>query len=104
MNITVSDSEIKKVKSLEPAEQEVIQVLSSYEGKVRDAAKDYSPALIANIVYELAKEYNQFYQSIPIFNETDQSKLQFRIALSSAVADTIRKGMGLLGIKVPERM
>src|SRR5690606_39411331 len=42
MNITVSDSEIKKVKSLEPAEQEVIQVLSSYEGKVRDAAKDYS--------------------------------------------------------------
>jgi arginyl-tRNA synthetase len=52
----------------------------------------------------LAKEYNQFYQSIPIFNEEDPAKLKLRIALSQSVADTIKKGMSLLGIRVPEKM
>jgi arginyl-tRNA synthetase len=52
----------------------------------------------------LAKEYNQFYQNIPIFNEADAGKLKGRIALSAAVAETIGKAMRLLGIEVPERM
>jgi len=55
-------------------------------------------------VYDLAKEYNQFYQSIPIFSEADPAKLRFRIAFSKAVADVLKKGMKLLGIEVPERM
>ena len=92
------------LNTLEPSEREVVHVLSMYESKVKEAAKDYSPALIANYVYELAKEYNQFYQSIPIFNESDPVRLKFRIALSNAVADVIKKSMGLLGIQVPERM
>lgn len=104
MNIAIADGDLKKVSALEPAEREVIQVLSRYESKLSEAAKEYSPAVIANYVYELAREYNQFYQSIPIFNETDPAKLKLRIALSKGVADTIRKGMGLLGITVPERM
>ena len=104
MKISISSNDLKNVASLEPAEREVVQVLNTYESKVREAAKDYSPALIANYVYELAKEYNQFYQSIPIFNESDPSKLKLRIALSQSVADTIKKGMGLLGIQVPEKM
>lgn len=104
MNITIREQDMKSITLLEPAEREVLQVLSRYETKVKEAAKDYSPAVIANYVYELAKEYNQFYQTIPIFNEQDASKLQFRIALSKAVADTIKKAMGLLGIRVPERM
>lgn len=104
MNIVVTDDELKKVSTLEPAEREVVQVLSRYESKLKEAAKDYSPAVIANYVYELAREYNQFYQSIPIFNESDPAKLKLRIALSKGAADTIRKGMGLLGITVPERM
>ncbi len=104
MNILISSDDLKKVTGLEPSEREAIQVLNAYETKVREAAKDYSPALIANYVYELAKEYNQFYQSIPIFNETDPAKLKLRIALSHSVADTIKKGMALLGIEVPERM
>ncbi len=90
--------------ALEPAEREVIQVLNAYEGKVMEAGKTYSPAIIANYVYELAKEYNQFYQSIPIFAEEDKGRLMLRIALSDAVGRTIAKGMALLGIKVPERM
>lgn len=92
------------VKSLEPAEKEVIKSLSIFENKLREAARDYSPAVIANYAYEVAKVYNQFYQSIPIFNEADQGKLKLRIALSKSVADVIKQSMALLGIRVPEKM
>jgi len=104
MNISVTADDLNAVTTLEPAEREALQVLSAFESKVREAAKDYSPAVIANYAYELGKEYNQFYQSIPIFNETDQSKLKFRIAFSTAIADAIKRSMALLGIDVPERM
>jgi arginyl-tRNA synthetase len=104
MGINLKDVEFERVSNLETAEREVLQVLCTYENKLREAAREYSPALIANYVYELAKEYNQFYQSIPIFNEADQDKLKFRIALSSAVAAVIKKAMTLLGIEVPEKM
>jgi arginyl-tRNA synthetase len=90
--------------SLEPAEREVIFIINSYKTKLEEAAREYSPSMVANVAYDLAKQYNQFYQSIPIFNETDQSKLKFRIALSRVVGDVLKKAMGLLGINVPERM
>ncbi|MEX1238687.1 MAG: arginine--tRNA ligase, partial [Cyclobacteriaceae bacterium] len=70
MNIPSNVTSTKRVHALEPAEREVIHVLNNFENRVREAAREYSPAVIANYVYELAKEYNQFYQSIPIFNET----------------------------------
>ncbi len=96
--------DVLNIASLEPAERQVIFLISSYMNKISDAAREYSPAIIANFSYDLAKEYNQFYQSIPIFNEGDQGKLKFRIAFSEVVADVLRKSMGLLGIQVPERM
>jgi arginyl-tRNA synthetase len=92
------------VKSLEPAEREVIFKINQYTNKLQEAAREYSPALVANYAYELAKEYNQFYQAIPIFNESDPAKLKFRIAFSQITANTIEKAMALLGIRVPERM
>ncbi|HEY3402203.1 MAG TPA: arginine--tRNA ligase [Ohtaekwangia sp.] len=104
MNLNVTVDDLRAVTVLEPAEREALQVLSAFEGKVKEAAKDYSPAVIANYAYELAKEYNQFYQSIPIFNESDPAKLKFRIAFSKSIADAIKRSMGLLGIEVPERM
>ena len=104
IGIQVNAEDLNKINSLEPAEREIVQVLNVYENKVREAAKEYSPAIIANYVYELAKEYNQFYQTIPIFSEADQARLKFRVALSHAVADVIKKAMHLLGIQVPERM
>ena len=104
LNIIANASELKQVSSLEPAEREVLFLLSNYSNKLREAAREYSPAVIANFAYDLAKEYNQFYQSIPIFNETDSSKLKFRVAFSQAVADLLKKSMSLLGITVPERM
>lgn len=101
MNITPA---VADVKSLEPAEREVIFKINQYTNKLQEAAREYSPALIANYAYELAKEYNQFYQAIPIFNESDPAKLKFRIAFSQVTASTIANAMALLGIRVPERM
>jgi arginyl-tRNA synthetase len=104
MNITISEAELKSVASLEPTERDALHLLSLFENKLKEAAKEYSPAVIANYAYDLAKQYNQFYQNIPIFNETDQTKLKFRIALSGSIASAIKKSMNLLGISVPERM
>jgi arginyl-tRNA synthetase len=92
------------VSSLEPAEREVLFLISEYPQKLAEAAREYAPSVIANYAYELAKGYNQFYQSIPIFAETDASKLKFRIAFSQVVADLVKKSMWLLGIRVPEKM
>jgi len=89
---------------LEPSEREVIRLLNLYPGKVEEAAREYAPSAVANYAYDLAREYNQFYQSIPIFNETDPARRQFRIAFSHVVAETLKKAMGLLGIRVPDRM
>lgn len=104
MGIRVSEADLKNISSLEPTERDALHVLSLFENKIKEAAKDYSPAVIANYAYDLAKQYNQFYQNIPIFNETDQAKLKFRIALSGSIASAIKKSMNLLGISVPERM
>jgi arginyl-tRNA synthetase len=104
LGIEVSSSSFNSLSTLEPAERDGIHVLSAFESRIQEAAKDYSPALIANYAYELAKVYNQFYQSISIFNESDKAKLAFRIAFSVSVARAIKKAMGLLGIEVPERM
>jgi arginyl-tRNA synthetase len=104
LEINVDKIESNESTSLEPSERDILQLLNSFENKVREAAREYSPAIIANYVYDVAKGYNQFYQSIPIFSETDPLKLKFRIALSHTVAAVIKKGMHLLGIDVPERM
>ncbi|NOT74238.1 MAG: arginine--tRNA ligase [Cyclobacteriaceae bacterium] len=96
--------DVKGVAALEPMEREVIFRINQYMHKLEEAAREYSPAVIANYAYELAKGYNQFYQAIPIFSETDSSKLAFRIAFSGVVANVLKKSMGLLGIQVPERM
>jgi len=92
------------VGALESTEQEAIYLLSDYENKIVEAAREFSPALIAQYVYDLAKDYNRFYQEVSIFNESDVNKLHFRIAFSQVVALVIKKGMGLLGVNVPERM
>lgn len=104
MNISVAADDLKRVISLEPSERDSLHLLSLFENKLKEAAKDCSPAVIANYAFDLAKQYNQFYQNIPIFSETDQDKLKFRVAFSRTVAASIKKAMGLLGIEVPEKM
>lgn len=92
------------VKSLEKTEQEGIYLLSEFESKILEAGREHSPAVIAQYVYDLAKDYNRFYQEVSIFNESDVDKLHFRIAFSQVVAHVIKNGMGMLGVTVPDRM
>lgn len=89
---------------IHPAEQEVIFHLTQYPARVATAGQEFSPALISLYAFELAKIYNQFYAELPIFADPDPKAVQMRVALSDAVAKTIRHAMGLLGIDVPERM
>ena len=89
-----------------PGEREItlIQALADYPATVEAAGQSYSPALIANYVYDLVKLYNQFYHDCSILKETDTAVRSFRLQLSSQTARVIESGMKLLGIKVPERM
>ena len=89
-----------------PNEKEtaIIQILSQFPATVQEAGRTYSPALIANYVYDLVKEYNQFYHDYAILSETDPAVRALRLAISRAVAHVVKNGMWLLGIEVPERM
>ncbi|MBN7810917.1 arginine--tRNA ligase [Algoriphagus sp. H41] len=95
---------LAEVGALAESETALIFLLSSFEKKIKLAADEYSPAVIAQYLFDLAKEYNRFYADLPIFHEKDQVVQAFRVALSALTAKTIKKGMGLLGISVPERM
>lgn len=88
----------------EPKEVSVLKLLHDFPGITKLAAESLSPALVANYVYELAKEYNQFYHEVGILKETDKTKRNFRIALSEFTGNTIKSSTALLGIQVPERM
>ena len=91
-------------KQLAPEERELIVLLSRFPEIIKSAAETYSPAVVANYVYELAKTYNKFYHELSILQaESDYAK-QFRLRLSEATGNIIKKAMGLLGIEVPERM
>jgi arginyl-tRNA synthetase len=85
-------------------EREVIRTLAQFPAVVTQAGKEMSPALVANYVYALARDYNQFYQEVPVLKEVDAEKVRIRLAISAMTGDIIRRGMLLLGIDVPERM
>ena len=85
-------------------ESNLIQVIANYPVVIKEAGDATSPAQIANYVYELVKEYNQFYHDFPIAKEENVELRAFRLVLSKQVAQIIKSGMDLLGIGVPERM
>jgi len=85
-------------------EKDLIVLLHRFPQAVQDAGENYSPAEIANYVYEVAKEYNRFYQEVPIFQEENLDVLKSRLLLSQVTGQTIKTAMYLLGIDVPERM
>lgn len=89
---------------LHEKEKELIKQLELYPEVIQQAAKQYSPAVLANYTYDLVKEFNSFYQNVSILGEENQEKKIFRVQLSQKVADTIKSAFGLLGIQVPERM
>ncbi len=90
--------------SLNEEEKTLINLLYQYPKTVLAAGDNFSPALIANYCYDLAKQFNHFYQDTPIFKEEDEAKRLLRLKLSRWVSLVLRSGMGLLGIDVPEKM
>ncbi|HJP64007.1 MAG TPA: arginine--tRNA ligase [Mucilaginibacter sp.] len=97
-------SATESTAALFPEERELILVLNQFPEIIETAAKGHNPAAVANYVYEVAKAFNKFYHERSILQAEDELTKQFRLQLSSASAKVIKKGMGLLGIEVPERM
>ena len=95
---------LSPIQKIHPREQILLAHLVRFEEVIVQAARDYSPALLAQYVYDLAKDYNGFYQELSIFNEPDDPLVNFRISLSGLTARVIHRSMNLLGIEVPNRM
>lgn len=93
-----------ELSSINELERSLIRTLSYYPESVQLAGDEYSPAVIANYTYELAKEYSTFYHECPILIEKDENKKQLRIAISQMTASVIHSSMRLLGISVPNKM
>lgn len=85
-------------------EIELIKAVNRFPFVVREAGDNHSPAIVANYVYDLVKEFNQFYHDYSIMNEPDETVRSFRLVLARTVGQTIKNGFSLLGIEVPERM
>ena len=97
-------AEITRKPEISSKELELIKIIHQYPEILTESAANFSPAVIANYVYDLAKEYNQFYHDHPIVSEEKTNVSQFRLFLSKQVGIIINSGMNLLGIAVPERM
>ncbi|HEX9957369.1 MAG TPA: DALR anticodon-binding domain-containing protein, partial [Fibrella sp.] len=100
----VTDAPADEAVQLHETEQEVIVLLSQYPQRVQEAGDNFAPSYLAQYVYDLAKAYNRLFADVSILSEPDPVKTALRLTLSTLVAETIRKGMGLLGIDVPEKM
>jgi arginyl-tRNA synthetase len=103
MGFEKSSSDFPTFKPVEK-EIELIKLLRKFPETVSSSASEYSPALIANFCFDMAREYNQFYHDYTILGETDIETRNFRLALSRLTSEVLSKGMWLLGIEMPERM
>ena len=95
---------LDRVAVIHDREINLIAQIIRFEQVILQAANEFSPAILAQYVYDVAKDYNGFYQELSIFNEPDQNRVQFLVALSKVTALVISRGMFLLGIDVPDRM
>ena len=89
---------------LNAKEMRLLKILNAFPRKVAEGAAAYSPAVIANYAYDLAKEFNQYYHETPILGEEDRALLEARLVLIGTVARVLRRAMGILGIELPDRM
>ncbi len=89
---------------LNEKERSLIKTLSLFPTVVKEAGENHSPAVVANYVYDLVKEFNQFYHDFSIMNEPNVTSRNFRLALAKVIGKTVKNGFSLLGIEVPERM
>ena len=101
--IEYSASPLPKVE-LSAKEIRLIKLLNAFPAKIAEGAQAYSPAVIANYAYDIAKEFNQYYHDTPILKEENEDVLKMRLVLIDTLSAVLRKAMGILGIELPERM
>ena len=101
--IEYSVSPLPKVE-LSSKEIRLIKLLNTFPAKIAEGAQAYSPAVVANYAYDLAKEFNQYYHDTPILKEENADVLKMRLVLIDTLSAVLRKAMGILGIELPERM
>ena len=89
---------------LQEKEKTLLKSITLFPSIVQEAADNYSPAVVANYVYDLVKDFNSFYQNVSILGEEDANKRHFRVALSKKIGEIIAESFKMLGIQVPERM
>jgi arginyl-tRNA synthetase len=85
-------------------ERNVLLKIDHYPQVIQEAAKNYNPAELAVYIYELVKDFNAFYQAVPVLKEDNAELKSFRLLLSQVTANVVKSGMKMLGIQVPERM
>lgn len=93
-----------ETNSLNGKERSLLKIISLFPEVVKEAGVAHSPAVVANYVYDLVKEFNSFYHDHSILNEPDLAQRDFRLAVAQTVGKVIKNGFSLLGIEVPERM
>jgi arginyl-tRNA synthetase len=103
LNIKIPDQASEYIV-LNSKEKNILRLVHEFPGVIKDSADAYSPALIANYIYDLVREYNQFYHDFSILKEEDTQVRDFRLVFSMVVSDIVKRGMGILGIEMPERM
>ncbi|MBN2273408.1 MAG: arginine--tRNA ligase [Bacteroidales bacterium] len=102
-NIKLPEQAILTI-ALNEKEKNIMKITHDFPEIIINSAETYNPSLIANFIYDLAKEYNQFYHDFSILKEPDPEVRAMRLMLSDLTAKVINSGMGLLGIQVPDRM
>ena len=100
----INISEIDPTIIISKKEKEIIKLLLDFPDVIQEASQKYAPSLIANYIYDLAKEFNNFYQNTPILNDQNKILVNFRLCLSIKLGEVIKTSMNLLGISMPDRM
>lgn len=96
--------EVAQVDGLDAREEALIKNIMEFPALIQKAASVHSPALVANYTYDLVKEYNSYYQNVPILSTEDENMRTFRVQLSDLTGRVIKNAMAILGIEVPDRM
>ena len=99
-----SENTFQLKRDLLNEEKQIIKLILNYPLVIKQSAKELNPSFLASYLYSLSKEYNHFYQKIPILKTDDADDMNFRLTISKKVGILIKKGMSLLGINVPNKM
>jgi arginyl-tRNA synthetase len=104
LNISFDTKSYEKYTNLHIAEQNLVEILLNFSTKIKQAAQEYSPAVIVDYVYEVAKSYSRFFTECKILQAESPEAQSFRVALSNMTKNILEKGLNLLGIQAPEKM